>query len=42
MVNKYIPKQGDILLINLNPKKGHEQSGIRPAVVKVERHDWSV
>ncbi len=25
--------QGDIVLVNLNPTKGHEQSGIRPAVV---------
>lgn len=32
MVN-YEPKQGDIILINLNPKKGHEQSGFRPALV---------
>lgn len=25
--------QGDIVLVNLNPTKGHEQSGIRPVVV---------
>ncbi len=25
--------QGDIVLVNLNPSKGHEQSGIRHAVV---------
>ena len=32
MVN-YIPKQGDIIFVDLNPIKGHEQSGIRPAIV---------
>lgn len=32
MVN-YQPKQGDIIMINLNPTKGHEQSGIRPALI---------
>lgn len=26
-------KQGDIIKINLNPQKGHEQSGYRPAVI---------
>jgi mRNA interferase MazF len=30
---KYIPKQGDIIRANLNPKKGHEQKGYRPLVV---------
>ncbi|MGL4484804.1 MAG: type II toxin-antitoxin system PemK/MazF family toxin [Anaerovoracaceae bacterium] len=29
MVNN-IPIQGDIICINLNPKKGHEQRGLRP------------
>lgn len=33
MVDKYIPKQGDIVFLNFNPTKGHEQSGNRPAVV---------
>ena len=33
MVKKYIPEQGDIVYLNLEPTKGHEQSGIRPAVV---------
>lgn len=33
MVSKYIPKQGDIVMIDLNPTKGHEQRGYRPAVV---------
>lgn len=26
-------KQGDIIKVNLNPQKGHEQAGHRPAVV---------
>lgn len=25
--------QGDIIRVNLNPNKGHEQSGFRPAIV---------
>lgn len=29
----YIPKQGDICYMNFAPTKGHEQSGLRPAVV---------
>ena len=33
MVKKYIPKQGDIVFLDLNPTKGHEQSGSRPAIV---------
>jgi mRNA interferase MazF len=32
MVN-YIPKQKDILFLDFNPTKGHEQSGTRPALV---------
>jgi len=27
-----VPIQGDIIKINLNPKKGHEQSGYRPYI----------
>lgn len=30
---KYIPEQGDIIYIDFNPTKGHEQAGQRPAVV---------
>lgn len=26
-------KQGDIIKINFNPQKGHEQAGYRPAIV---------
>lgn len=33
MVEKYIPKQGDIVMFDLNPTKEHEQPGYRPAVV---------
>lgn len=33
MVNKYIPKQGDIVFLDFNPTKGHEQAGKRPAIV---------
>ena len=33
MVKKYIPKQGDVVFLNFNTIKGHEQSGFRPAVV---------
>ena len=30
---KYIPKQGDIVYLDFNPTKGHEQRGFRPAIV---------
>ena len=30
-------KQGDVLKINFNPQKGHEQAGYRPAVVVSNR-----
>lgn len=33
MVKKYIPKQGDIVMIDFKPIKGHEQDGYRPAVI---------
>ncbi len=33
MVKNYIPKQGDIVFLDFNPVKGHEQAGKRPAVV---------
>lgn len=33
MVDKYIPKQKDIALVDLQPTKGHEQAGYRPCVV---------
>ena len=33
MVKRYIPKQGDIVLLDFNPARGHEQKGYRPAIV---------
>lgn len=33
MVGKYIPKQKDIVYLDFNPVKGHEQKGTRPAIV---------
>lgn len=33
MVKKYIPEQGDIITLDFNPTKGHEQAGRIPAVV---------
>jgi len=28
-----IPQQGDIIKVDLNPRKGHEQKGFRPVIV---------
>ena len=33
MVEKYIPKQGDIVFVDFNLTKGHEQTGLRPYIV---------
>jgi mRNA interferase MazF len=33
MVREYIPKQKDIVFLNLNPVQGHEQKGYQPLVV---------
>ncbi len=33
MVSKYIPDRGDIVWLNFNPQQGHEQAGVRPALV---------
>ncbi|MDP2655738.1 MAG: endoribonuclease MazF [bacterium] len=30
---KYIPRRGDIVWIDFDPTRGHEQSGRRPAIV---------
>ncbi len=30
---RYIPEQGDIILLDFNPQAGHEQQGRRPAIV---------
>jgi mRNA interferase MazF len=32
MVNE-TPGQGDIIKVNLNPRRGHEQQGFRPVIV---------
>lgn len=29
----YIPERGDAIWINFNPQAGHEQSGLRPALI---------
>ena len=33
MADGYIPKQGDIIIMNFDPQTGHEQKGIRPGLV---------
>lgn len=30
---KYIPKQKDVVLVDFDPAKGHEQKGYRPGIV---------
>lgn len=30
---KYIPEQGDIVILNFDPQSGHEQKGRRPAMI---------
>jgi mRNA interferase MazF len=30
---RYIPKQGDFVVLNFDPQSGHEQKGRRPALV---------
>jgi mRNA interferase MazF len=32
-VARYIPKQGDFVVVNFDPQSGHEQKGRRPALV---------
>jgi mRNA interferase MazF len=33
MSDDYIPQRGDYIFVNLDPTKGHEQQGYRPALV---------
>jgi mRNA interferase MazF len=33
MVKKYVPKQKDIVYVDFDPTKGHEQKGLRPAII---------
>ena len=30
---KYIPEQGDIVILTFDPQSGHEQKGRRPAII---------
>jgi len=36
----YIPNQGDIIYLTLNPQTGHEQSGRRPVLI-INKHSFS-
>lgn len=40
MTKKYVPKRGDYIFVNLNPTKGHEQRGYRPALV-ISNNDFN-
>ncbi|WP_373544563.1 type II toxin-antitoxin system PemK/MazF family toxin [Chamaesiphon sp.] len=33
MTTSYIPNRGDIVYLDFNPTKGHEQRGYRPALI---------
>jgi len=33
MSHSYVPEAGDIVWLQFNPQKGHEQAGYRPALV---------
>ncbi len=33
MVARYIPDRGDIVWLNFSPQQGHEQAGVRPALI---------
>jgi mRNA interferase MazF len=33
MVARYIPDRGDIVWLNFSPQQGHEQAGMRPAII---------
>jgi mRNA interferase MazF len=33
MLTSYIPNRGDIVFLDFNPIKGHEQRGYRPALI---------
>ncbi len=36
----YVPNQGDIIYLDLNPQAGHEQAGRRPVLV-ISREEFS-
>jgi mRNA interferase MazF len=31
--SKYVPRRGDVVRLDFNPQRGHEQAGRRPAIV---------
>jgi mRNA interferase MazF len=31
--SRYVPRRGDVIRLDFNPQKGHEQAGRRPALV---------
>lgn len=33
MVTSHIPDRGDIVWLNFSPQQGHEQAGVRPAII---------
>ncbi len=33
MAREYVPERGDIVWLSFNPQAGHEQAGVRPALV---------
>lgn len=33
MVRQYVPDRGDLIWLDLEPQSGHEQKGLRPALV---------
>jgi len=33
MVEKYIPRKGDLVILSFDPSAGHEQKGKRPALI---------
>jgi mRNA interferase MazF len=33
MVKRYVPAQGDIVMLQFHPQRGREQAGMRPALV---------
>jgi len=33
VMDRYIPERGDLVWLEFTPQRGHEQSGIRPALV---------
>jgi mRNA interferase MazF len=41
-MSSYLPGQGDIVWIDLNPQTGHKQAGRRPAVIVSNRDTHSV